>query len=103
MAAYVPILREVQSSRCFYCQQEIRSATVHVDHFIPWTTYPINLGHNFVLADSACNAAKSDHLAAQQHLERWSSRNRDIGSYLSAQFDRVGLFHDVHASQAIAE
>jgi len=103
LAAYVPILCKVQSSRCFYCQREIRPATVHVDHFIPWTTYPIDLGHNFVLADPACNAAKSDHLAAEKHLKRWSSRNRDLGSDLGEEFDRIGIIHDVHASLTISE
>ena len=61
------------------------------------------MGHNFVLADSVCNSAKSDYLAAQEHLERWLSRNRDVGSQLSAEFDRVGIIHDVHASRTIAE
>jgi len=103
LAAYVPILREVQSSRCFYCGREIRPPANHVDHFILWSIYPVNLGHNFVLADSACNSAKSDYLAAQEHLERWSSRNRELGSQLGAEFDRVGVIHNVHASQTIAE
>jgi hypothetical protein len=103
LTAYASILREVQLSRCFYCGREIRPASDHVDHFIPWAIYPINLGHNFVLADSACNAAKSDHLAAQEHLERWSSRNRKLGSELSAEFDRIGIIHDIHASRTIAE
>ena len=35
-----------------------------VDHFIPWRRYPLDLGHNFVLAHSACNSSKGDRLAA---------------------------------------
>jgi hypothetical protein len=35
-----------------------------VDHFIPWSRYPADLGHNFVLAHDRCINAKSDYLAA---------------------------------------
>jgi hypothetical protein len=103
LAPYAPILREVQSSRCFYCGREIKPSGHHVDHFIPWATYPNNLGHNFVLADSGCNTAKSDHLAAVEHLERWCYRNGDIGERLGKSFDKVGIIHDQVASQTVAE
>lgn len=103
LSAYVPILREVQSSRCFYCNREILPTANHVDHFIPWSIYPVNLGHNFVLTDSSCNEAKSNRLAANQHLERWCSRNREIGQDLSNEFNRIGINHDINASKMIAE
>jgi HNH endonuclease len=103
LAAYVPILREVQSARCFYCKREIRPTTDHVDHFIPWAVYPVNLGHNFVLADSACNNSKSDYLAAEEHLKKWAYRNSELGAHLSAAFDRAGIIHDVKASTTIAD
>ena len=34
--------------------------TAHIDHFIPWPRYPIDLGHNFVLAHAGCSSAKAD-------------------------------------------
>src|SRR5512132_1616917 len=87
----------------FYCEREIRSPADHVDHFIPWATYPVNLGHNFVLADSACNNSKSDYLAAEEHLAKWAGRNNELGAHLGAEFDRVGLVHDIKASATIAD
>jgi hypothetical protein len=69
-----------------------------VDHFIPWSRYPVDLGHNFVLAHAACNRAKSDHLAAEAHLERWLQRNEEHGQVLAAEFDRQELLHDLATS-----
>ena len=40
-------LRELQHGRCFYCQGNLPKAAA-VDHFIPWSRYPVDLGHNFV-------------------------------------------------------
>jgi hypothetical protein len=102
LAAYVPILRDLQSSKCFYCRRKIQPTANHVDHFIPWSIYPVNLGHNFVLADSRCNAAKSDHLAAYKHLQEWCGRNRDFGSQLGREFDRAGIVHNVRQSATVA-
>ena len=42
-----------------------------VDHFIPFSQYPRDLIHNFVLAHPSCNRSKSDTLAAKGHLENW--------------------------------
>ena len=68
-----PVLMEVQDGRCFYCQKDL-TATSEVDHFIPWSRYPVDLGHNFVLADRSCNNHKRDHLAAEDYLGAWSER-----------------------------
>jgi 5-methylcytosine-specific restriction endonuclease McrA len=53
------ILRDVHRGQCFYCRQTLKNAG-EVDHFIPWSRYPTDLGHNFVLAHPGCNNAKSD-------------------------------------------
>jgi 5-methylcytosine-specific restriction endonuclease McrA len=55
LGAVRPVLMDLQDGKCFYCKQSMRSEAGHVDHFIPWSKYPIDLGHNFVLADSKCN------------------------------------------------
>ena len=68
---YLPILREVQQARCLYCEREVQVGAAHVDHFIPWARYLVDLGHNFVLAHNSCNSAKAEHLAALVHLHRW--------------------------------
>ncbi len=65
-------LRELQKGRCFYCELPVREG--EVDHFIPWSLYPNDLRPNLVLSDPNCNMQKSDMLAAERHLERWSER-----------------------------
>lgn len=62
-------LRKI-SNKCFYCQQTLR-AEADVDHFIPFSQYPRDLMHNFVIAHPGCNRSKSNALAAREHLERW--------------------------------
>jgi hypothetical protein len=51
-------------------------ATYAVDHFIPWSRYRLDLGHNYALAHTRCNVDKSDRLAAFDRLKRWHGRNR---------------------------
>jgi hypothetical protein len=60
--------------RCFYCASAIRGEPV-VDHFVPWSRYPLDLGHNYELADARCNGDKADRLAAFDHLRRWVERD----------------------------
>jgi hypothetical protein len=103
LQAYVPLLREVQESRCFYCAREMTGEQAHVDHFIPWSLYPVDLGHNFVLAHGTCNSAKADHLAAVPHLAKWNERNRTAASFLEAEFDRFRLLHNRRASIRVAQ
>ena len=73
-----------------------------MDHFIPWSRYPVDLGHNFVLAHKACiDAGKGDLLAAAPHLRRWWERVETRGTLLAKQFDAKLLVHDVAASREI--
>ena len=65
-------LAELQGGECFYCGDRLTKAT-QVDHFIPWSRWPNDAIENLVLAD-ACNGHKRDHLAADVHVARWSSR-----------------------------
>lgn len=97
-----PILREAQRSRCFYCEREVRGAG-EIDHFIPWSRYTIDLGHNFVLAHSDCNRRKSDFLAHPEHLARWSERNGSQGRDLALEFEDAGFQHDLGRSLLVAE
>jgi 5-methylcytosine-specific restriction endonuclease McrA len=101
LALYQPILMEVQSGECFYCGGRLQAGAT-VDHFIPWSRYPIDLGHNFVLAHASCNSSKADHLAGERHLERWLCRNQTLGPELAASFGNAGILHDAHASRGIA-
>lgn len=76
LAAAGKVLARIQSGKCFYCGKVI-SQMGDVDHFVPWSKYPRDLAHNFVLAHAECNRRKSDMLAAERHLNRWLERNRN--------------------------
>ncbi len=62
-------LRQVQNGCCFYCGDRIEGRG-QVDHFLAWSRWPNDAIENLVLADR-CNGAKSDHLVAWPHLDRW--------------------------------
>ena len=97
-----PVLEDLQRGRCFYCEKGIRGDP-HVDHFIAWRRYPLDLGHNFVLAHATCNERKGDRLAAEEHLAKWSERNEAHGGALAGAFDEQGLLHDLAVSSRVAE
>jgi 5-methylcytosine-specific restriction endonuclease McrA len=94
------LLRDYQNNRCFYCHQEIRGQP-HVDHFVPWSRYPVDLAHNFVLTDAKCNGDKRDHLASEDHLERWVESRVDI-SLLDDDFVTAGVLVDNDRSRHVA-
>ncbi len=97
---YQRVLREHQGDRCFYCRRDLKSRG-EVDHFIAWSRYPLDLGHNFVLAHGACNAAKRDLLAHPEYLARWRADHLEAGAVLTQGFEAWGLPHDVGRSRAI--
>jgi hypothetical protein len=95
------VLRDHQGGRCLYCRKELRGAGC-VDHFIAWSRYPVDLGHNLVLAHDACNAKKRDFLAYPVHLERWQRSHVERASELAQRFDSLALPHDGARSHAVA-
>ena len=101
LATYGPLLREVQRGRCFYCGSGIKSGGA-VDHFIPRRRFALELGHNFVLAHQKCNSRKSDMLAAEDHLKRWTERNVGRGDELASAFDERKVLYDLSATHQIA-
>lgn len=100
LAPWREILRDHQSGRCFYCRSRI-TGTGDLDHFIAWSRYPVDLGHNFVFSHSQCNLAKRDHLAHPDHLRRWREDNLDRGDALATAFDTARLPHDIERSRRI--
>lgn len=94
-------LFELQAGRCFYCTRPMKLEATAVDHFIPWSRYAVDLGHNFVLAHAGCNGAKSDMLAAERHLERWVRRNEECGDLLAAEVAAVGFPSDLASSRGV--
>ena len=91
----------MQQGRCFYCESNLKLGG-DVDHFIPWRRYALDLGHNFVLAHKGCNSSKSDLLAAEKHLERWTERNQSHAATLEEGFNERRIVHDWPATQSIA-
>ena len=67
-------LADLQQGKCFYCGEALQKRR-EVDHFLAWSRWPNDAIENLVLADR-CNTAKSDHLAATVHLQRWVERLR---------------------------
>jgi 5-methylcytosine-specific restriction endonuclease McrA len=95
-----PALMELQEGRCFYTGRPLRDDAFHVDHFIPWSKFPLNTSFNLVLASRAANLQKSDHLAAVPHLRRWHERNLTRHNELL----RIGATgQDYHRCVSIAE
>lgn len=100
LEAFRPILLDLQKGRCFYCKEPLVRQG-HVDHFVPWSRYPVDLGHNFVLADAQCNRQKTDLLAAEDHLVHWVERNRVYNSDLSRFFRTASLPSDLNLTRAV--
>jgi hypothetical protein len=98
-----PVLMDIQGGRCFYCGKGIAERAAHVDHFIAWSRYPTDLGHNFVLADSTCNGWKRDRLPACEHLERWVERNAQYGGQITDELARRGVVAELAASNRVTE
>ena len=73
-----------------------------MDHFVPFSQYPRNLAHNFVLAHPTCNRSKSDALAAGPHLERWLNRIDRHADAISEIAMTAGMLADAQVSQKIA-
>jgi len=101
LSGFEPILREVQQGDCLYCHKSVRSAA-EVDHFVPWSRYPVNIGENLVLAHKTCNQRKSDHLAAEEHLDAWTRRNEEQGAELEERLRAAGLSSDPTTSRQVA-
>ncbi len=98
---YKEVLTEIQSGTCFYCRRRRPDDTLEVDHFIPWSFYQLDLGHNFVLSCRPCNGDKSAKLAGVGHLERWVFRNRD--DVYEIALNQNQLLHDLRTSNKVAE
>jgi 5-methylcytosine-specific restriction endonuclease McrA len=102
LGEYRPILKEIQSGLCFYCRKLIHGPG-DIDHFIPWTRYPIDLGHNFVLAHTECNRHKRDYLAAEDHLGHWLRRNAEWPDQLRNFFEEKGILNNLTTSAQITK
>lgn len=93
-------ISKLVNGKCFYCDTTVQGADV--DHFIPFSLYPRDLMHNFVLAHPSCNRSKSDTLAAKPHLERWLGYVTRHDDDLKEIGKSVGRNADLPATRAVA-
>lgn len=98
-----PIVWKFQSGHCFYCGNQLQEERGHVDHFVPWSRYPVDLGYNFVVAHASCNMQKSDWLPAAHHLNAWIEPNRIVGREKDREFARQGVTHDLSTSARVID
>lgn len=97
------VLAELQECRCFYCNKPIKKGSYTVDHFIPWSMYPSDTGHNFVLADTRCNSKKSNLLASNEFLHKWKERNQEHDLMIIDRIAVLGFLTDRERSHKVAE
>jgi 5-methylcytosine-specific restriction endonuclease McrA len=102
LARVADVLHGQQGGRCFYCDRPIQGA-LHVDHFIPWSRYALDLGHNFVLSDAACNLDKRTWLPAARHLSSWVERNLTEGPALQTAMLPTGMASNVLTTLGVAQ
>lgn len=96
LRALVDPLRDLQSDRCFYCDNRL-PAEVHIDHVVPWSLIPIDGVANLVAADARCNLDKSASIPVREHVTR--ALERESLSDVSA-LTRIPVLHERTASAA---
>ncbi|TCM62810.1 HNH endonuclease [Acinetobacter calcoaceticus] len=97
------ILIDLQDCQCFYCGKSLKNRKYAVDHFIPWSLYPADTGHNFVLADERCNSQKSNDLASEYFLEQWMARNQLHDQTIQQEISQLGFLTDIQRSHRVAD
>jgi 5-methylcytosine-specific restriction endonuclease McrA len=94
-------LKFLYGCKCFYCNKA--SKELEVDHFIPFSLYPRDLMHNFVLACPSCNRSKSDSLAAKIHLDKWTELTIKNSEAIAKIGNQVGVSSNLETSLSIAK
>lgn len=93
-------LKEIYGNQCFYCNKT--SIKLEVDHFIPFSLYPRDLMHNFVLACPTCNRTKSNALAEKTYLDKWMLLTNQNSDEIVKIGEQIGMSADLETSLAIA-
>ena len=94
-------LKVLYGCKCFYCNKA--TTELEVDHFIPFSLYPRDLMHNFVLACPSCNRSKSDSLAAKVHLDKWVKATMKNNDAITQIGGTVGVVANLGTSLSIAQ
>jgi hypothetical protein len=61
----------------------------------------VDLGRNFVLADSRCNSQKRDRLPVCDHLAAWAGRNVRFGTVVTSELERRGVIAELASSNRV--
>jgi hypothetical protein len=101
LAPFAHVLRDHQKGICHYCGRTISGLGV-VDHFVAWSRYPVDLGHNLVLSHAGCNGSKREFLAHPRHVESWYVSNIERSGELIERLEHNKLPHDFNRTFAIA-
>jgi 5-methylcytosine-specific restriction endonuclease McrA len=94
-------LKLLYGCKCFYCDKT--TTELEVDHFIPFSLYPRDLMHNFVLACPSCNRNKLDSLAAKVHLDKWMELTTKNSDAIARVGEKSGVSSNLETSIAIAK
>ena len=94
-------LKALYGCKCFYCDKT--TSELEVDHFIPFSLYPRDLMHNFVLACPSCNRSKADSLAAKFHLDKWAKVVKKNGEAITQIGEVIGVVTNLETSLSIAQ
>lgn len=92
-------LKGLYGCKCFYCNKA--TSALEVDHFIPFSLYPRDLMHNFVLACPTCNRSKSDTLAAKIHLDKWMKLTTKNSDAIARIGEAIGVPAHLESSMTI--
>jgi 5-methylcytosine-specific restriction endonuclease McrA len=99
LALVCKALKALYGCKCFYCDKA--TLELEVDHFIPFSLYPRDLMHNFVLACPTCNRSKSDTLAAKTHLDKWVEAAMNNNGDINQIGEAVGIAVNLETSLSI--
>ena len=92
LTKYRKILEEIDC-KCFYCDIDLATKKVHVDHFVPWSYIFEDEIWNLVLSCDTCNLQKSDSLVRKEFLEKIIERNKQ-NSFVPINKDIEEIYHN---------
>lgn len=102
LSGFTRVFLRITDGFCFYCRRKTQGSP-QLDHFIPWSQYAVDLGHNFVVSCATCNSSKRNYLPGLELLERWSGINLRGGQQLTVALERAGLQSDMTRTYRVAE
>jgi hypothetical protein len=103
LAVVRPVLIDIEQGCACTATSPLTTLRTHLDHFIAWSRYPTDFGHNFVLANNRCNSQKCERLPAYDHLAAWTDRTRQFGDQIGSALKERGIIGELIASNCVAQ